>query len=143
MTAPVKWYGLASKALANAEVDFDTHTIKCMLATSSYTPNQDTHDYVNDVTNETSGTGYTAGGIALTSKTVTYDTATNTTTYDCADITAATLSVSARWAIFYRDSGTPSTSALLWYADLTNGAGGDVTVTSIGVPSGIATDTVS
>lgn len=46
-------------------------TIKVALLTSSYTPNYDTHDFFDDITNEVTGTGYTAGGATLGSKTVT------------------------------------------------------------------------
>ena len=49
-----------------AVVDWDTDTIKCALATSTFTPNQDTMDFFNDVTNEVSGTGYSARGGTLT-----------------------------------------------------------------------------
>ncbi len=55
--------------MLNKEIDYDTDDIRCLLCTSSYTPNLDTHAYKSDITNEVSGTGYTAGGVALTSKT--------------------------------------------------------------------------
>lgn len=43
---------------------------KMALLTSSYTPNLSTHVHLSDVNaNETSGTGYTAGGVALASPT--------------------------------------------------------------------------
>jgi hypothetical protein len=77
MTITAKLYGLFLKAALNKEIDIDSDTLKVMLTTSAYTPDQDTHDYKNDVTNEITGTGYTAGGAALTTVTVTYTTATN------------------------------------------------------------------
>ena len=41
--------------------------IKGALILDAYTPNYDTHDFLNDVeANEASGTGYTAGGVVLT-----------------------------------------------------------------------------
>lgn len=40
-------------------------TVKCMLTTSAYTPDQDTHENKGQVTNEVSGSGYTAGGATL------------------------------------------------------------------------------
>ena len=48
-------------------LDMDNDTFKCMLVTASYTPNFETHTNKSDVTNEVSGTGYTAGGETLTS----------------------------------------------------------------------------
>lgn len=64
-------YANAIKQAFNKEIDFDTDTVKAALVTSTYTPDYLAHDYFNDVTNEVSGTGYTAGGATLASKTVT------------------------------------------------------------------------
>jgi hypothetical protein len=105
-------------------------TPKLMLVTATHTPDQDANDFINDASaNEAAGTGYTAGGITLTSVTVTLDTATNTVKVDAADISG--ISVSCRWAIAYVDTGTPSTSRLLSCTDLSEGLGGDVTATGI------------
>jgi hypothetical protein len=116
-----KVYGNALKAAFNKEVDFDSDTIKVMLLTSAYTPNQDTHDYLDDVVgNEVTGTGYTAGGAALASKTVTYDAATNTLKFDAADVTWASSSITARYAVVYDDTpATNATKPLLAYFDFT------------------------
>lgn len=66
------FYGpFLAKAL-NKEVDLDSDTIKLMATTSSYTPDLAAHDYKNDVTNEVSGTGYTAGGATLASASLAY-----------------------------------------------------------------------
>ena len=65
---PSKLYGNFVLKALNKEVDFDTDTIKVALLTSSYTPDQDAHDYFNDVSSaEVTGTGYTAGGATLAS----------------------------------------------------------------------------
>lgn len=112
-------YGLAMQSILNKEIDFDTDTVKVMLATSSYTPAQDTHRYASSLTGfEITGTGYTAGGATLASKTVTYDTATNTLTLDCADPQWTNATITARYAIFYVSTGTASTSPLICYWDL-------------------------
>lgn len=55
------YHSALAKAL-NAEIDMDTHTLKAMLTTSAHTISASSHDYKNDITNEVSGTGYTAGG---------------------------------------------------------------------------------
>lgn len=114
-------YGNALKAAFNKEIDFDSDTIKVMLLTSAYTPNQDTHDYLDDVVaNEVSGTGYTAGGAALASKTVTYDASTNTVKFDAADTTWSSSSITARYAVVYDDSpSTNATKPLLLIQDFT------------------------
>lgn len=110
-------YGSFPGKLANKEIDWDTDTIKVALCTSSYTPAQDTHDYFNDVTNEVSDTGYTAGGATLGSKTANYTSGTNTWAFDAADVTWGSSSITARYAVIYCSTGTGSTSALIGYVD--------------------------
>lgn len=106
-----------AKAL-NKEVDFDSDTIKVALVTSSYTPDQDAHDYWDDVSaNEATGTGYTAGGATLGSKTVTQTDGTNKQTFDAADTSWTTSTITARYAVIYDSTGTSSTSALIGYVD--------------------------
>lgn len=125
-----KLYGSVIAKAFNKEIDFDSDTIKVALVSSAYTPNQDTHDYWDDVSaNEVTGTGYTAGGTALTSKTVTYDATNNVTILDAADVTWASSTITARYAVIYDDSGaTSAQKALLAYVDFgsdqssTNGA---------------------
>jgi len=113
-----KLYGQFLLKALNKEVDFDTDTIKVGLLSSSYTPDQDVHDYWNDVsTYEVSGTGYTAGGQALASKTATYDAANNVIVLDAADTTWASSTITARYAVVYDSTGTSSTSALIGYVD--------------------------
>jgi hypothetical protein len=115
---PSKLYGNFLLKALNKEVDFDSDTIKVALLSSSYTPDQDAHDYFNDVsTYEVSGTGYTAGGNTLASKTATYDSANNVIVLDAADTTWASSTITARYAVVYDSTGTSSTSALIGYVD--------------------------
>lgn len=103
-----QWNGLS-----NGVLDLDTDTIKLAGATNSYTVNQDTHDFFDDVTNEVTGTGYTAGGATLGS--VTLARSTTTVTFDAADVVwsqnAAGFSNGRKFPI-YKSTGTASTSRL-------------------------------
>jgi len=118
MAVTAFWYGNGLKGAFNKEVDWDTDTIKCALLTSSYTPDQDTHDYWDDVSaNETSGTGYTAGGATLGSKSITYTGGTNTLALDAANTQWTSSTITARYAVIYVDTGTPGTSLLLGYVN--------------------------
>lgn len=114
-----KAYGQFIGKALNKEIDWDTDDIKVMLVSSSYSPNQDTHDYLDDVVaNEVSGTGYTAGGISLTGKTNVYDAGSNTIVLDAADVTWANSTITARYAIIYNNSGvTAATKPLIAYVD--------------------------
>ena len=115
---PSKLYGNFLLKALNKEVDFDSDTIKVALLTSSYTPDQDAHDYFNDVsTYEVTGTGYTSGGATLASKTATYDSGTNVIVLDAADVTWSSSTITARYAVVYDSTGTSSTSALIGYVD--------------------------
>lgn len=189
MAQAIELYGKALANLLGGEasgdtfaVDFLSDTIKCALATSSYSPNLDTHEVFSDVTNEVSGTGYTAGGATLGTKTIVY-TAANSwgtpwaastgyvigdvvrpttgnghlyrcvvagtshsaeptwglvaqretaegagavrwtemgrgmTQIDSADVSWAASTITARWGIVYKDTGTASTSPVLLLVD--------------------------
>jgi len=92
-----------------------TQTIKVSLHTSSYTYNQDTDDYWDDADNEVSGTGYTHEGATLTSPTCTVSG--RVTTFDAADTSWTSSSVTASQAVYYYASGTDSTSLLIGRID--------------------------
>lgn len=136
MTAPVIWYVNGLKAALDAVLDLGTP--KLMLLSDTYTPDQDTHAFIDDVSaDEAAGTGYIAGGIALDTPTTTADGASNTASYDCTDIDS--ISVSCCYGVFYVDTGTPSTSPILNLVDFSNGAAADLTVTGAVInASGIA-----
>lgn len=117
-----KLYGSFIAKSLNKEIDLDTDTIKVALLTSAYTPNQDVHDYFDDVASaEVTGTGYTAGGATLTGKTVSYDAPTNTITFDADDVTLASSTITARYAVVYDASpATNATRPLIGYVDFTS-----------------------
>lgn len=110
---PIKNWMTAANAF-----DFDTDEFKVALVKSGYTPNVDTDDFWNDVSGEeVSGTGYTAGGVKLTSLAVTYDSATNEARWDAADAEWTTSTITARYAVVYKNTGTSTTSPLVLYVD--------------------------
>jgi hypothetical protein len=110
-------YNNFKKLIMNGGIDLDTDTIKVALVTSSYTPDQDAHDFFDDVTNEVSGTGYTAGGASLANKAVTADNTDNEGVFDADDVAWTTSTITARGAVIYKSTGTASTSALICYLD--------------------------
>lgn len=97
------------------------NTFKLALYTSSATLDATTTAYT--VTNEASGTGYTATGAALTN----IDPTTSGTTAftDFADLTFSTATITARGALIYNDTaaGDPSVIVLDFGADKTSTAG--------------------
>lgn len=128
MAVSGKLYGKHFLNLYDKGWDWLDDTIKCLLTTSAHTPDQDVHDFHNDITNEVTGTGYTAGGVTLTTKTATYTAATNKFVLDCDDPVWATSTITARNGHFYNDTpGTSATKGLLCYqasdADISSTAG--------------------
>jgi hypothetical protein len=109
-------YNSAVDDMARGAIDFDTDTFKVLLVTSSYTPDKDTHDKRNDVTNEVSGTGYTAGGVTSVC-TVTKDTANDRVTLSFAAVSWASSTITARGAVIYKSTGTASNDNLVAYND--------------------------
>lgn len=142
MAASTKVYGNFPLKAANKEVDWDSDTIKVALCTSSYSPNQNTHIYFSDITNEITGTGYTAGGATLGSKTIAESSLV--TTFDAADTSWTSSTLTARYAIIYESTGTSSTSTLIAYVDFgADQSSSSGTFTIQWNASGIFTATVS
>ncbi len=102
-------YNRAIELWAKGSIDFDTDTFKVMLTTSSYTENKDTHDFRDDVTNEVTGTGYTAGGNTAT-VTVTLDTTNDRVDISLGGTTWTTSTITARKAVYYKSRGGASSA---------------------------------
>lgn len=107
-------------------IDCDTDTFYVLLVTSGYTEDKDAHDRRDDVTNEVSGTGYTAGGVAAT-VTVTKDTANDRIDVSLGSASWASSTITARKAVYYkRRGGLASADELVAVNDF----GSDVTTSS-------------
>lgn len=110
--------------LMRAVHDFTTSTgnvFKIALYTNSASFTAATTAYT--ATNEITGTGYTAGGLALTN--VTPTTSGTTAFTDFADATWTTATITARGALVYNSSaaGNPSVIVLDFGSDKTSTAG--------------------
>lgn len=94
--------------LANNNVDFGADTFKVLFTTSSYTQDVDAHDRRDDITNEVTGSGYSAGGVAATLS-VSQDNTNDLAMVDMADITV-TATITARKAVLYKSRGGASSN---------------------------------
>jgi len=112
----VALYGLTQEKVieqVGADVNLLTGTVEMSLHTSTYTPNRDTHDFMDDATNELA----VANGYArqtLGSKTITYDSASDQVRFDCADISFG-FSASQTWrygVVSINTAGAASTDPL-------------------------------
>ena len=119
-------YGGVSAGTA-PNIDYLSDAIKCALTTSAYTADLDAHDFFDDVTNEITGTGYSAGGVTLGTKVLSITGGTNTIMFDAADAAWTASSFTAAFGVIYDSTpGTAGTNPLLWLIDF----GGDQTVTA-------------
>lgn len=102
-------YNRALELWARGSIDFDTDAFKVMLTTSSYSENKDTHDFRDDVTNEVSGAGYTAGGNTVT-VTVSLDTANDRLDITLGGTSWSSSTITARKAVYYKARGGASSA---------------------------------
>jgi len=118
-------YNSAVDDMARGLIDFDSDTFKAMLVTSTYSPNKDTHDKRDDVTNEVTGTGYTAGGTTC-AVTVTKDTANDKVVITLGSVSWSSSTITARGCVYYKSrGGASSADEIVAYNDF----GGDVSTT--------------
>lgn len=116
-------YGLTLEKMlidtAGQSMEAETH--KELMTTDTYTPNFDTHDFRDDITNEVAGAGYTAGGVAVTTTEITL--ASGTLTYDAADTVYTTVTVTSAMAgVIYFNVGTAATDPLVLLQDFVTAA---------------------
>jgi hypothetical protein len=118
--ATPKWYANGLRHVERGLVDLDTDTIKLILVTASYTPDQALHDFRDDLgANEaTGGSGYPAGGFTLGTLAVTVTSLTSN--WDAADISQAITGgpFAFRYGAFYNSrGGAASADELIGYVD--------------------------
>lgn len=108
--------------LARGSIDLDTDTFKVMALTATYSENKDTHTKRSDLTNEVSGTGYSAGGNTVTI-TVTKDTVNDRldVTLGGTAWTTSTISNAQKFAYYKSRGGLASADELVAVID--NGSG--------------------
>ena len=104
--------------------DLDTDTIYIALFTSSATLSAATTAY--STTNEVSGTGYTAGGNALTGAVISADGTTAIVDFD--NTTWASSSITARGALIYNSSKANRAIAVLDFGSDKTSTDGDFTI---------------
>lgn len=113
-----KYYDFVEQ-LGKGVHDFSSHTFK--VAFTNTAPNVSTHTVLADITQLSTGGGYTGGaGGGLTLDSVTWSETSGTATLAFADevFTASGASVGPfRYVVLYNDSATSPTDALIGYWD--------------------------
>jgi hypothetical protein len=118
-------YDLGRQGILDGTIAVLSGSVKALLATSGYTPSTSTHQFVSDVG---------SGNIVVRSSAFTSKTETGGV-FDAADVTfTAVTGSAASYIIGYIDTGTDSTSRLIFIIDTATGLpvtpnGGDITIT--------------
>lgn len=119
MAASNKWYGLAFDSAFRKKIDIGSDTLKMMLVDNTYSFNQGTHDFKNDISGEVGASGtYPTGGVTLASVAIAYTGGTNTLALDAADVSITGFTGTPRGAVIYDATpGTDATRPLLLFID--------------------------
>lgn len=109
---------LGDTAQISTAVNLATDTIKLMLLTSSHTPDADAEVFIDDVSaNEVGASGtYSAGGVTLTWTGSTDDT-DDEGVGDATDVSITSATITARYGVVYKDTGTPGASPIICVID--------------------------
>jgi hypothetical protein len=111
-------YHAMFERLARSAGDLQSLTVKCALVTAAYTFDK-SHDFFNDITNEITGTGYTAGGDTI-AVTVTNDPANDRVDIVLGEAQWVSSTLTARGCVYYVDTGgAASTDWVLAHLDFT------------------------
>lgn len=110
MAVTITEYNSYKDDLLQGNIDVTNDTLKVALVTSSYTFSA-SHEFFDDITNEITGTGYTAGGATVTSPTV------SSGVFDAANVEWSSATFTAAGAVLYKSTGTASTSPLIAFID--------------------------
>ncbi len=131
---------------SGAQINLGSNTFKVALMTSSYTPARDSDQYWSDISaNEASGTGYSAGGATLANVTWTKDGTNHRAIFKADNPSWTGATITFRYAVVYKSTGTASTSPLICYADFSSNqsaTNGTVTI-SYDATNGIMNHTCS
>jgi hypothetical protein len=108
-------YDSGAEGMALGTLAFGMDNFKVLLVTAAYTPDKLAHTKRSDITGEVTGTGYTAGGAAVT---IVIDaTAADVTDIELGGATWPLSTISAAGAVYYDSRGAAEDDDLVCYVD--------------------------
>lgn len=108
--------------IIKGNIDLENDTIKVAKMAAAYSPNIDADQFLSDVSASVVGTSQT---IATT---VTVNNTDDAAYGDAADTNETNQTLTTDMVVFYKDTGTASTSTLIGYADITSDGSTPVTL---------------
>lgn len=119
-------------------VNLLTDDIRVAILDSGYTPSQDNDVFLDDInTHEVSTSGgYVAGGYSVANKVMTQDNSDNEGVFDGDNLVISNVSITgARYLAFYKNTGIPATSPVLWIFDLVTDHGSSGSTFTVAWPA--------
>lgn len=121
-------YGLTIEKAWNVSTAFPTNglesetAVKVLMVTDTETPNFDTHNFRDDIAAEVTGTGYSAGGVVITTTELTISS--GVLTYDSADPSWSSSTIANAMAAvgYFARGGASSADELVWLSDFVTAA---------------------
>lgn len=116
-------YGLTLEKMFidTAAQSLEAETHKEALVQDAHTPDFSAHNFRDDLTDEVTGTNYTAGGVTVTGTEVTISS--GVLTFDMADTVYTTVTISNAMAgVFYFNVGSAATDMLILLQDFVTAA---------------------
>lgn len=110
-------YNSAKMRILQGEFDFEEDEFKVALVSSIYIPDEDTHEFFEDLSNEITGSGYSAGGKVLDNVVLSRDDDNDLVVLDGDSLNWSVATFTARAAVIYKNTGSSATSPLLAYID--------------------------
>jgi hypothetical protein len=122
MAVTMRWFTRAPLNIKGSEWTANDLRAVLLDSTLNLLTNQDVYDFWNDISTEELPTanGYTVNGVALASKTITQDDATNEQRFDAADVSWVVTGAGITWrwlVIVDRTPGTDATRPLWGFGD--------------------------
>ena len=106
------------QTLLQGGIDGDNDSFKLALLDSNHSNNIDSQEFWGDVNgNEVSGSGYSAGGQAISNTGTSQDDTDDEGVFDGDDVTWSNSTITASYAVVYKDTGSASTSNIVCIFD--------------------------
>lgn len=101
-------------SLALQDLNLISDTLKVALMPSSFLADRDANGYWADIsTQEVTGEGYSAGGVVLTGAALDRQDASDNVKFTANDVSWVASTLTARYAVIYKDTGDATTSTLI------------------------------
>lgn len=104
-------FNFGIRGIVTGAIDLDTDSFKMLLVSSVLTETEkDAFDFRNDIINEVTGTGYTAGGNAVTLTVAAVDGPNNDVEITASAVSWPTSTITALGAVIYKARGGASSA---------------------------------